>query len=141
MKYAGLGLFSTQGGIEGKRTKIGSFGGKLLCGLCAREHKKVSRKINKKLVYDTVEVERDHGMTHEKEGVFWHIARTGNTLIDGGMWYINSSRPKNILGYRDPNVKITGRGFFDGGDPAVEVITLNDYIPPYTELLADYMRE
>ncbi len=139
MKHAGLGLFTTEGGIQGKRTKMGSFGGKLLCGLCTRRHKRVSRKMHKKRVYDTVVVEKDHGMTHEKEGVFWHIARTGNTVIDGSMWYINSSRPKNIIGYREPNVQITGRGFFDGGDPAVEVITLHDNVAPYTELLADYM--
>lgn len=109
-KGAGLGLFLKEGCK--RREKIGNFGGMLLCGMCVKK---------KKGKFDTMRVERDYGLTREEKGVYWHLVRTGVQSIDGYMWYINSSSKSNPDGYQEPNMQFYGLGFYEEGEPAVEV--------------------
>ena len=133
-KKAGKGLYSEYD--CDKKTKVGNFGGQLLCAICARKRKKKDGKEGK---YRAVEVEKDYGFTHELDGVVWYLYRTGDENIDGLMWYINSSRKANKAGYNEPNVFFQGCGFYDDGTPAVEVFSLKNLLPN-EELLASYMK-
>ena len=133
-KKAGFGLYTRKRCVREKR--IGSFGGQLLCALCARKKKKKDGKEGK---YKAIEVEQDFGHTLEASGVYWYIYRTGSGAVDGDMWFINSSREKNKRGYKHPNVYFKGIGFYSDGTPAIEVFTLT-HIESDQELLAKYMK-
>ena len=128
-KNAGLGLILM---VDCKnRQKVGNFGGMLLCGLCVKKRKG-------KRPFDTLLVEQDFENTFETTGVYWHLCRTGVVHIDGYMWYINSSRKGNPIGYRNPNTVFECCGFYDDGSPGIEVYTSKNIVKE-TELLADYM--
>lgn len=133
IKNAGKGLFAAEFIPMGSH--IGYFGGVRECASCVKYVIKGSADT---VSIDFVEGDYEYG---ERDDVLWYLTRCYNSMLDGKMWFINSSHRRNILKeLRVPNVDFCGGGLTRDGHPVVEVCAIVD-IAPGVELLANYMKK
>lgn len=131
IKNAGNGLFARNTIPRG--TCIGYFGGIRECSMCVKQHRKLLGKYS----YDSIEGDIEYG---EWEDVLWHLTRSNDEVVNGLMWLINSSHPRNrFLKFQFPNVVFYGGGLASDGHPSIAVITMHE-IHSGDELLASYMK-
>jgi hypothetical protein len=127
---AGSGLFAI-GRID-KGTRIGYFGGAMMCSVCVKKSKITRRKHD----YSTVEC----GIHVNAEGVDvrWYLHRTRVNTRDGICWYINSTTKRRKRSPYLCNCEIVFEGFGEFNHPVVGVVA-KCVIEAGQELFLDYM--
>ena len=132
IKGAGNGLFWDGNYDIMKGDLFGRFGGQVECGLCVRQQRKNTVKNG----YSVMPVDIEYGVFHD---IWWHLTRTGDPLIDGNLWFMNSANiyDRNPL-FRTPNVEVISSGFDLDGDPVGELRALR-VIHRGEEILGNYL--
>jgi hypothetical protein len=114
------------------RTVIGYFGGVMICAMCVKDF-----KLNLKNAFLVIECDVDYT---DGDDVFWYLKRSGDSTIDGSIWFTNSSNANSRVAWqREPNVVFQSDGFDEQRRPVICAVSLRR-IAAGEELLADYFR-
>ena len=136
-KLHGKGLFSSPSLVGKKRGKLGRFGGIMECGECVRKFKEANNDSYDFMVLVAFHEEKESNDL-SGDNVFWHIRRTGNEVIDGPLWYINSVRTTNPASHMTQHVQFAVGDLDEDGYVILEVYLKCSVDTAGIELLSKY---